>query len=74
MATELGAADEVFHPAGDDPNWNESGWFGFSIPERDINGFVQPGRMRGTATLDGERPVGDRVAPITLACNHRRRK
>jgi hypothetical protein len=36
----LDASDEVFHPAGDDPNWNESGWFGFAIPERDINGFV----------------------------------
>jgi hypothetical protein len=40
MATEIGAADEVFHPAGDDADWNESGWFGFNIPQRDINGFV----------------------------------
>jgi hypothetical protein len=41
MATETaGAADEVFHPAGDDEHWCESGWFGFAIPERDINGFV----------------------------------
>ena len=38
MATETaGAADEVFHPAGDDEHWCESGWFGFAIPERDIN-------------------------------------
>ena len=22
------------------PFWNESGWFGFNIPDRDINGFV----------------------------------
>jgi hypothetical protein len=40
MATEIGAADEVFHPAGDDDDWNESGWFGFNIAQRDINGFV----------------------------------
>ena len=33
------AADEVFHPAGEDPNWKESAWFGFAIPERDLNGF-----------------------------------
>lgn len=31
---------EVFHPAGDDADWCESGWFGFNIAERDINGFV----------------------------------
>src|SRR5262245_15144391 len=40
MATEPDAADEIFHPAGEDPWWNESGWFGFAVPERDINGFV----------------------------------
>jgi hypothetical protein len=40
MAAEIDIADEVFHAAGEDPNWNESGWFGFAIPERDINGFV----------------------------------
>jgi hypothetical protein len=34
------ANDETFHPAGDDPYWNESGSFGFAVPERDINGFV----------------------------------
>lgn len=34
------ASDETFHPPGDDPYWNESGWFGFAVPERDINGFV----------------------------------
>jgi hypothetical protein len=40
MATELGVADEVFHPSTDEPFWNESGWFHFSIPDRDIIGFV----------------------------------
>jgi hypothetical protein len=39
-AFAVGNADEVFHPPGQDPNWNESGWFGFNIPEREINGFV----------------------------------
>jgi hypothetical protein len=36
----IGVDDDVFHPASRDPDWNESGWFGFSVPERDINGFV----------------------------------
>ena len=40
MTEPIGAQDEVFHPASTDPDWNESAWFGFSIPERDINGFV----------------------------------
>lgn len=40
MTTQIGEADEVFHPAGDDVDWNESGWFGFALPERLINGFV----------------------------------
>ena len=39
MTKPMDAADEVFHPAGDDVDWNESGWFGFAIPQRDINGF-----------------------------------
>ena len=40
MPAELGSHDEVFHPSGDDPNWSESGWFGFYIPERNLNGFI----------------------------------
>lgn len=27
------------HTRSDDPWWNESAWFGFSVPERNINGF-----------------------------------
>lgn len=35
------AIDDKFHHEGsDDPMWNESMWFGFSIPERNINAFV----------------------------------
>jgi hypothetical protein len=38
--SDMSESDEIFHPPGDDPYWNESGWFGFNIPERNINGFV----------------------------------
>jgi hypothetical protein len=31
--------DEAFHPAGEDPHWSESAWFGFAVPERDLIGF-----------------------------------
>lgn len=27
------------HPRTEDPWWNESGWFGFAVPERHINGW-----------------------------------
>lgn len=33
-------ADDYFHPRNDDPHWNESGWFGFNVPERKINGWL----------------------------------
>ena len=32
--------DSLFgHERGSDPWWNESAWFGFCVPEREINGF-----------------------------------
>lgn len=30
---------DSLHPGSSDPWWNESAWFGFSIPGREINGF-----------------------------------
>jgi hypothetical protein len=32
MTRPIDAADEAFHPAGEDPYWMESAWFGFAIP------------------------------------------
>jgi hypothetical protein len=40
MPAPIDASDESFHPAGSDPYWNESSWFHFSIPDRDMIGFV----------------------------------
>jgi hypothetical protein len=36
----LSAADESFHPRSDDPHWNESAWFGMTIPERQASAYV----------------------------------
>lgn len=36
----LTPADDHFHPRSDSPFWNESGWFSFQIPEREIDGWV----------------------------------
>lgn len=33
-------SDEYFHPATDDPFWNESGWFSIMVPEKKICGWV----------------------------------
>jgi hypothetical protein len=40
MTAPIDASDEAFHTAGSDPHWNESSWFHFSVPERDLIGFV----------------------------------
>lgn len=32
--------DAHFHDCSDDPFWNESGWFSFCVPERNLNGFI----------------------------------
>ncbi|MBA3741640.1 hypothetical protein [Sporichthya sp.] len=38
----LDAAVESWHghPRSDHPRWNESAWFGFMVPERNINGWL----------------------------------
>jgi hypothetical protein len=36
--TQLTPADDLFHEQGNDPFANESGWFGFMIPERNLIG------------------------------------
>ncbi len=33
--------DYLYENPGDNPYWNESVWFSFSIPERHIHGFIQ---------------------------------
>lgn len=32
--------DDSFHRGSDDPWWNESAWFGFMVPERELSGYV----------------------------------
>lgn len=32
--------DDSFHPGSSDPYWNESSWFGFTVPDRLMNGWV----------------------------------
>ena len=32
--------DDYFHPRSDDPHWNESAWFGFHVPERNLTGWL----------------------------------
>ena len=40
---QLGPSDDDFHePASNDPFWNETIWFSFSVPERALSGYVYP--------------------------------
>lgn len=32
--------DDLFHRASTDPYWNESAWFGFTVPQRSLTGWV----------------------------------
>ena len=52
MSAPIDATDEVFH-AGDDPHFNESVWFSFAIPEREMNGFVYFFHNSRTGTSGG---------------------
>lgn len=40
MSSDLGHLDYFCKTPGDSPYWNESIWFSFSVPERDIHGFI----------------------------------
>ncbi|MBB3748834.1 hypothetical protein FHT44_001295 [Mycolicibacterium sp. BK634] len=53
MTDTLGEHDEVFHAPTDNPHWGESGWFGFNIPERNLNGFVYYFHDARTGTSGG---------------------
>jgi hypothetical protein len=32
--------DDLLHRGSDDPSWNESAWFGFTVPEHTLTGWV----------------------------------
>jgi hypothetical protein len=40
MVGSVRVEDEVFHPCNSDPWWNESAWYSFNVPGREVNGFV----------------------------------
>lgn len=37
----LPQADRFYDDPGDNPYWNESAWFSFSVPQRRLHGFIQ---------------------------------
>jgi hypothetical protein len=67
-ADGVGTDDEVFHPPSDDPDWSESGWFGFAVPERDINGFVYYFYDARTGTCGGGPALWDPSGEQTYDC------
>lgn len=67
-ATTIGASDEVFHEPTDDPHWNESGWFHFSIPERDLTGFMYYWHNARTGIAGGGPALWDPSGEDTYDC------
>ncbi len=55
--------DEYFHERSDDPDWNESGWFSFMVPERRLSGMVycyhRPNMGYSTGGFAAWDPSGD---------------
>ena len=55
--------DEYFHDRNDDPDWNESGWFSFMVPERQLSGMVycyhRPNMPYSTGGFAAWDPSGD---------------
>ena len=57
--------DDQFHERSGDPYWNESAWFGFQLPERDMTGFVyfyhRPNMHYSVGGVAFWDPTGDRT-------------
>jgi hypothetical protein len=60
----ISAGDEYFHERNDDPHWNESGWFSFMVPERQLSGMVycyhRPNMGYSMGGFTAWDPTGDR--------------
>jgi hypothetical protein len=60
----IGPRDEYFHDRSDDPDWNESGWFSFMVPERRLSGMVycyhRPNMGYSSGGFAAWDPSGDR--------------
>lgn len=60
----ISTRDEYFHERNDDPDWNESGWFSFMVPERRLSGMVygyhRPNMGYSTGGFAAWDPTGDR--------------
>jgi len=56
--------DEYFHERTEDPDWNESGWFSFMVPERRLSGMVycyhRPNVAYSSGGFAAWDPSGDR--------------
>jgi hypothetical protein len=67
----LTTRDDDFHPApNDDPYWNETVWFSFSVPERAIHGYVYPWVRRNQEICGGGVMVWDGMNDHPWDCLH----
>jgi hypothetical protein len=60
--------DDLLHPGSRDPYWTETGWFSFSVPERQMNGFVYVYHRPNMGTSAGGPGMYDLSGEETYNC------
>jgi len=65
---ELPQADRFFDDPSDNPYWNESVWFSFSIPEQHKHGFIQYYFRPNMGMLNGGPVMWDATGTNTWDC------
>lgn len=62
-------ADDFLHPRPvDEPYWNETGWFSFMVPERDLSGWVYLYHRPNAGYIVGGVAVWDTTATENYDC------
>jgi len=66
----IGPRDDFFHPAGDDPYFNESSFFQFAVPGRDLGGFLHVYHRPNMRFSSGSVVIWDLTGDTPLDCLH----
>lgn len=67
---DLRYLDQFCPDPGDSPYWNESVWFSFSIPERELHGFIYCFFRPNMNMLVGGPAIWDRSGAFSWNCLH----
>jgi hypothetical protein len=70
VSTDLSHLDHFCPNPGDSPYWNESVWFSFSVPEREIHGFIYCFFRPNMNMVVGGPAIWDNSGNFTWDCLH----